>query len=326
MTPKRLNGVISTALLTASVTCFSGEAHATIIERVVALVGERPILLSELRERTKPFAQNLPPTPSERAAAESELYSEMLGRMVDEELLRRVASEAQVSVDREEVEAAIARVASGNGVTVEELLAEVERSGVSAAQYRIELRRQLLDAKVLNVRLQGRIRISEDDVRAEYQQLVSSERQQLEFRAAVIRLDLPATATSTETAKLLAQARALAEQARNGDDFSELSRSHSTDAATRESAGLLPSMRPAQLPPELQSVVLKLEVGEVGAPVRSGNTLVIIKLLERAESSLPSYEKATGQLQQRVQMRKMEKARRTWLDGLRKRTHVEIRL
>jgi peptidyl-prolyl cis-trans isomerase SurA len=319
MTPKRLTGVISTALLTASVTCFSGEAHATIIERVVALVGERPILLSELRERTKPFAQNLPQTPSERAAAESELYSEMLGRMVDEELLRRVASEAQVSVDREEVEAAIARVASGNGVTVEELLAEVERSGVSAAQYRIELRRQLLDAKVLNVRLQGRIRISEDDVRAEYQQLVSSERQQLEFRAAVIRLDLPATATSTETAKLLAQAR-------NGDDFSELSRSHSTDAATRESAGLLPSMRPAQLPPELQSVVLKLEVGEVGAPVRSGNTLVIIKLLERAESSLPSYEKATGQLQQRVQMRKMEKARRTWLDGLRKRTHVEIRL
>ncbi|MEN9579126.1 MAG: hypothetical protein RJA70_2135 [Pseudomonadota bacterium] len=326
MTVRRLISIVSVALVGAGAICVSGDAGATIVERVVALVGDRPVLLSELRERTKAFAQNLPKNTSERAAAESELYAEMLGRMVDEELLRRAASAAQVTVSREEVEAAIARVASGNGVTAEELLAEVERSGVSAAQYRTELRRQLLDAKVMNVRLQGRLGVSDDDLRAEYQRLVTGERQQLEFRAAVVRIQVPQDATRDEVAALLARARSVSDLGRGGADFGDLSRTYSTDESSRETGGLLPSMRPAQLPAELQNVVLKLELGEVSAPVRSGDTYVVLKLVERGESSLPPYAQAVSQLQQRVQMQKMEKARRVWLDGLRKRTHVEIRL
>jgi peptidyl-prolyl cis-trans isomerase SurA len=282
--------------------------------------------LSELRSRTDPFVKSLPGTPSERAAAKSQLYAEMLGRMVDEELLHKTANQAQISITREEVEAAIARVASGNGVTVEELIAEVERSGVSASEYRTEIRRQLLDAKVLNLRLQGRLRISEDDLRAEYQQLVASERQRLEFRAAVIRIEIPIDSTAAEAQALLARARSVAELARKGSDFAELSRTYSTDPTLEASGGLLPPMQPSQLPPELQRVVSSMDVGEVSAPVRSADTYVILKLLERSPSQLPTFDKARGQLQQRVQLRKMEKARRQWLDGLRKRTHVEIRL
>jgi hypothetical protein len=54
--------------------------------------------------------------------------------------------------------------------------------------------------------------------------------------------------------------------------------------------------------------------------------VVVLKVVDRAPSTLPSFEEVLPQLEQRVQLRKMEKARRTWLNSLRKTTHVEVRL
>ena len=64
----------------------------------------------------------------------------------------------------------------------------------------------------------------------------------------------------------------------------------------------------------------------MSAPLRLGDAWLVIKLVERGPSQLPEYEKAKPQLQTRVYAEKMDAARRQWLDGLRKRTHVDIRL
>ena len=48
-------------------------ADAAIVERVVAVIGERPILLSELRHRARPHLIAIAaqaPTPAQQAAAE----------------------------------------------------------------------------------------------------------------------------------------------------------------------------------------------------------------------------------------------------------------
>jgi len=312
------------ALVVAGSALLSTEARATIIERVVAVVGERPILLSELRSRAKPFEQTLPSSGSARASAVTQLYSQMLDRIVDEELIERAANQSQLKVSAEEVDAAIERVAKGNKVEVEQLLVEVERGGVSRAQYRIEIRRQLLDAKLINLRLQGRLRISEEDLRREYKNVVLGERKQLEFRTAEIRIAAGNTAAERRATATLAAS--LAERARAGEDFAELSRTYSSEASTKATGGLMPSMHMDALAAELRTPVLAMEVGEVSNAIQTGKYIVVLKLVERAESSLPSFKKATESLGQRVQMQKMERARRAWLDGLRRRTHVEVRL
>jgi peptidyl-prolyl cis-trans isomerase SurA len=312
------------ALLGALCVFQSAVAHATIVERVVAVVGERPILLSELRSRAKPFEQTLPPAGGERATAVTQLYAQMLDRIVDEELIEKAAVQAQLKVSGEEVDAAIGRVAKGNNVEVEQLLTEVERGGVTRAQYRIEIRRQLLDAKLMNLRLQGRLRISEEDLKREYNSIVRTERQQLEFR--VVQIRIAAGKTSAERQAVIKFGAGLVERARAGEDFAELSRTYSTDAAVKATGGEMPKMQIEGLPKELRGAVLGLEVGEVSGAIRSGQDLVILKLVERTESALPSFQEAAENIAQRVQLQKMERARRAWLDGLRRRTHVEVRL
>ena len=146
------------------------------------------------------------------------------------------------------------------------------------------------------------------------------------LRAAWIRFQIPPGSGASGAAKQKDIAAGVATRARSGADFADLAFEYSSDPATREQGGLLAPMRPGELPPDIDAALLGMEPGDISAPLRLGDAWLVIKLIERAESQLPEYEKAKQQLQTRVYAEKMDAARRQWLDGLRKRTHVDMRL
>jgi peptidyl-prolyl cis-trans isomerase SurA len=302
-------------------------AQATVVERVVAIVGDRAIFLSDLRERAQPFlirVETEVPVGAQRAAAISQIYSMLVERMIDEELQQRAATKSQIAVTPQEIDAALGRIASQNGVEVERLFAEARASGMNDKTYRNEIRRQVLEAKLLNLRLQGRVRVTTEDLRSAYQKLVIEERRKLRFRVAWVVLRAPLDAADNGRRRQLAER--IAAQAASGADFADLAARYSDDETTRQAAGLLPQLRVGQLPPALDRAALALNVGEVSAPVRQGDSYYVLKVVEREPSSLPTFEEARDELGERVYMDKMNKARRHWLEALRRRTHVEVRL
>lgn len=304
-------------------------AHATIVERVVAVVGDKAILLSDLQARAKPFQLQVyrsVPEGASRNAALSQVYRQLIEKLVDEELQGREAARSNITVTSEEIEKALEFSAKQNEVTVQQLFDEAQRNGLEPAEYRQEMRRQLLDAKMLNLRVQGRMRISEDDMKGAYRRAAQEERKRLSFRAAWIRFQIPAGGGAAEAQRVQSKAAEVAARARAGADFGTLAKAFSSDPTTRDQGGLLATMQPGELPPEIDSALLALEPGEVTGPVRFGDAWVVLKLVERSESQLPEYEQAKPQLQNRVYAEKMESAKRQWLDSLRKRTHVDIRL
>jgi peptidyl-prolyl cis-trans isomerase SurA len=304
-------------------------AQAAVVERVVAVVADKAILLSDVLQRARPFQLQIygsAPEGASRNAALSQLYRQLVERLVDEELQGREAAKANITVSAQEIQSAIERVAKQNEVTVEQLFEEAQKNGLNLTEYRAEIRRQLLDAKMLNLRVQGRLRISEDDMRGTYRRLQQEERRKLEFRAAWIRLQIPPGSGPEGANKVRDTAGQLSARARAGADFADLARTYSSDPATRQQGGLLAPMHPGDLTPEVDSALIAMEVGEVTQPLRQGEAWVVLKLIERSASQLPEYEKAKPQLQNRVYSEKMETTRRQWLDSLRKRTHVDIRL
>src|SRR5438445_12284877 len=60
---------------------------ASVAERVVAVVGEHAVLLSDMRQRARPFLMQIQvryPAGAQQAAAESELFKHRLQRIDDE--------------------------------------------------------------------------------------------------------------------------------------------------------------------------------------------------------------------------------------------------
>ena len=85
------------------------------MERIVAVVGERPILLTELRQRARPHLYRIAAStqnPTQAAAAESEMFRELLTRIIDERLEEQAADKAHLTVTPEEVDNGIKQVAA----------------------------------------------------------------------------------------------------------------------------------------------------------------------------------------------------------------------
>jgi peptidyl-prolyl cis-trans isomerase SurA len=295
-----------------------------VVERIVATVGERAILLSDLRRRAEPFmlqVQQSVPAGAQRNAAISQVYKAVLQKIVDEELMEKAAAQAKVTITPVEIDEALKRVATQNKLTVEQVLAEAGRAGMPESKYREELRRQLLEAKLLNVRLQGRIRITEEDLKAAFQKIEAEERAQLGVRLAWIVIR-GANHSASEARKLVDVAF---ERTRH-EDFAAVARTLSEDTTSRSNGGAMNKVQPGVLPPDLARNASTLAVGQVSRPFRSGADYVIIKVVERDPSNLPDFDSAKRDLGERVYMDKMAQARRLWLDNLKRQQHVDVRL
>jgi peptidyl-prolyl cis-trans isomerase SurA len=301
---------------------WANPGQATVVERVVAVVGERAILMSDLRTRATPYLGRIQqelPSDAHRAAAITQLHKQLVQQLVDEELIARAARRAKILIDEKEVTTALERVAKQNNITVARLLEEAEANGMKESQYRDELRRQILEARMLSLRVQGRVRVRDEDLRAMYLSLVFEERKKLNFEVAWIVLD-------GRGADAVSQAEVLSRRARSGESFAELARQYTIDSTTKDQGGVLGKLVPGKLPEALDKVAQRMDVGEVSAPIRLGDRFVILRLISRDESQLPSFEEARGELGERVYGEKMTKARKRWLDGLRGQSHIEVRL
>jgi len=312
----------SCGLLLAAILFMPRDGHATVVERIVAVVGDRAILMSDLRQRAVPYMARIQqelPTESHRAAAITQLHKQIVQQLVDEELISRAARRAKIVISEPEITSALERVAKQNNLTVARLLEEAGANGMKEAQYRDELRRQILEARMLSMRVQGRVRVRDEDLRAMYLALVLDERKKLNFEVAWIVLDGRVTDAST-------QADVLSGRARAGEPFAELAKQFTIDGSTKERGGMLGKVAPGKLPPAIDRIAQRLEVGEISSPIRLGDRLVILKLVARDETQLPTFDEARSELGERVYGEKMAKARRRWLEGLRGQSHVEVRL
>jgi peptidyl-prolyl cis-trans isomerase SurA len=124
------------------------------IERVVALVDGEPIWLSDIRNATVILRRQLKTLPpGKRESARRDMFEQLLDREIERRLIQKEARILGVTVGPEEVEKAVAMVAKQNAIDVPALMASVKKEGLTAASYRAELRYQVLEGKLLMLRM-----------------------------------------------------------------------------------------------------------------------------------------------------------------------------
>jgi peptidyl-prolyl cis-trans isomerase SurA len=318
------------ALLAGAVAVLAPPARAVVVERVVAIIGEQAIFLSDLRHRSRAILAQLhrqvPPGPR-RAAEESKMYRQLLDRMVDDRLEQVAADRAKITVSADEIDRALGIIATREKLTVEKLLSELGPSlGLTVQEYRDEVRRQILEEKLMNLRVLPRIRITPEDVRLGYQQLHREERRQLGYRAQWIVLRVPPGSSPEARDERRKLADQLSREARAGAEFASLARRYSDDSPTRDKGGDLGHAKPGDLAAPIEEVSFALEVGEVSSPFVFGTDFIVLHIAERDPSALPPLAQAQEEVAARVFGERREKAKRQWLDELRKSVHVDVRL
>lgn len=263
-----------------------GAAATRQADYIVAVVNSEPITNNEVRARMvrmeQQMAQQGAPMPPK-----NELARALLERMIVERAQLQLAKELGLQVSESAVDDAVLNVAKQNQLSVEELRRRMTAEGLVFAQFRTDLRNELLLNRLRDRELEPKAKVSEQEI-DEYlrEQTGASSAAVQEINLAQILVAVPENASAEQVSALQARAQAAADRARNGTDFTVLVKEFS--AATGGSADGQMGLRPAERYPQLfVDATQNVAVGGVAGPIRSGAGFHILKVIEKKRAGMP---------------------------------------
>lgn len=313
-------------LLQLSLLLLAGTAHARVVEKIAAVVGDSIIMGSEVEEKAAPLLSEAAqiPDPAKRAARASSLRHEVLDRLIDDELILQQASELKLTITSEQVDSSIEEIKRQNNIDEAQLQEALKGQGMTMTSYRADIKRQLLRFRVINIAVGSRVSISDEDVKSYYDRHMKTG-SNTQVKASHIFVAIPDGADASVVAEKQAQAQRILERAKKGEDFAKLARELSDDPATRAEGGDLGFFGKDMLPKPIEEMVFAMNVGDIRGPVRADRGFHVIKLVDRRVKDAKPLEEVKDDIRMQLRQKEMERQTKTYLTELRKKTLVDIR-
>lgn len=265
----------------------AAEASPRSADYIVAVVNSEPITNNEVRARMARFERQLAQS-GQPVPPRAEFARQVLERLISEKAQLQLARESGVKVEESTVDQAEQNVARQNRIDVPELRRRLAAEGIPLAQFREDLRNQLLLTRLRERELESRVKVTDADVDQflREQQQGGSEGAGVEINLAHILVAVPENATEAQIASLRAKAQRAQQRARAGEDFATLVREFSDAPGAAASGGQVGLRSADRYPPLFVQAVQALPEGGVGEIVRSGAGFHVLKVIERRSAAL----------------------------------------
>ena len=267
-----------------------------VVDQVVAVVGNRPVLASQVDEELfsrQAQGADLPKAPEQLDAIRREVVSSI----VDEELLvQQAARDTAIQVTDQEVADGVeqqVRKVRGNFTSEVDYRDELKKAGfqtpeeyrrwLTDQQRRAALQNRLIDGLKASGKLKP-VSPTEQEMRKFFEQQkgnLGSRPATISFRQIVI----SPKPNPAAMAKVRAQADSIVLELRGGADFATAARRFSQDPGSREQGGSLNWFRRGVMVPEFERVAFSLKPGVISDPVPSpfGYHIIQVERIQPAE-------------------------------------------
>lgn len=293
------------------------------LDRVVAVVNDTIILQSELDARLLPLrAQAAQITdPAEQRRRLAKMTSQVLEEMVSEELMVQAAEAARVEVDSSEVQAALDEIKQQNNLDDTGLAQALASQGFTVQGYRMDLRRQLLRLRAVNQLVAARVQVTDEDVRARYDELQRRSDAVSAVFLSHILIKLPEKPTEQQLQAANEAAAKAIERFKGGEAFAAIAKDVSADPNVE-----LGWFQRGSINPSWEQIVFSMEKGDVRGPVSGPQGLHVFHVSDVKQSELKPFADMKEQLQRELRRKDLDKQTALWVDELRKKAYIDIKL
>ena len=297
-----------------------------IIDRIVAVVNSDIITLYDLNRALKPYEENIKALGYETEKERETLFQvrkDLLDQLIDSKLADQEIERAQISVSESDIDGTIERMKVARSVTDEQLREGLARQGMTMAEYRKEMREQILRTKLVNREVKSKIVVTKEDIKAYYdghQDEYAGEKKYYLYNI-FVRLS-PQTDTS-EKEDALRQIEVAIARLNQGLSFEDLV-NELNDSSSRVQGTDLGLYRPDELSKQLQGAVVKLKAGEFSEVLDTdfGPQIIYVqKIQETPTKSLDEIESEIGEI---LYNELVDNRYQDWLDELRKRSLIKV--
>jgi peptidyl-prolyl cis-trans isomerase SurA len=230
------------------------------LDGIIVVLDEEVILASELNETIRQVelqlrSQDRPLPPRDV------LRRQVLERLILQRLQLQRAKAAGIQVSEDDLRQALTSIAARNQMSVNEFAEAASREGVDFAQFREQLRADLMINKLRQREVESRVVVSEQDVDF-FLQSPAGKQQDSEYHISHILVSVREGADDAEKLASRNRAEEVLVKARAGEDFAQLAARYSNDqlaltggdlgwrdvaALPSLFANLVPSMKPGDI-------------------------------------------------------------------------------
>lgn len=260
-------------------------------QRIVALVNDDVISLRDITQRARVImvTARLPDTAEvQRAVREQAMRS-----LIDERLQMQEAKRRGISVSQQEVDGAINLIERQLGIPAGRFEQFAERSGIDSNIFLNQIRAELTWARMIRARMSATVTITDQEVDEAIAKLRSSAGQTEELISEIlVAVDNPDQEEPQRQA-----AQRIVEQLRAGASFPAMARQFSR-GTTAAKGGEVGWVQRGTLPEEVDSVLARMNKGDISEPIRSIGGYHIVALRDRRRIAMPGAEDSKVSLKQ----------------------------
>lgn len=303
-------------------------AHAEVVDRIVAVIEDEIVTLRELEAKAEPYLASLDAEGQEKdpAARRRGVLKQVLDIEIGERIVAKEisASRERLGVTSRDVDRAIEEVLRINNLNREQLQAALYGQGVTWSEYRKKLREQIERARLIQMKVQGRVQVKDADVKRRCEGRAGT--RAVQVCASHILRKIPAGATAQQTEALRAQMTKLQAELASGADFAAYALKYSDDQSAPD--GDVGCFSRGEMVDPFERAAYGTAIGDVSPVFRTQFGFHILKVYDRRN---PSSGKCTEAeeletFRNELYQEELERQMNVWIEELRRKAFVEVKL
>ena len=297
-------------------------ASAEIVDRIVAVVNDDIITLSELKSAIRPYEDKLAASGYSQDKMETMLFNlkqEMLKNLVDRKITDQEVKKLGFTVSDQEVDRAIEQLKRSRMMTQEDLEKALKQEGMTFESYREKIRQEILRPKLINFSVKSKVIVTDKDIKSYY----DAHPEMYGGTKKVYLRNIMITAGALDVDGFVQQkmneiSRALLD----GKSFGEVARRYS-QAPNAGDGGRIGLFSLDTLSGEIADAVKDLAAGEHTAFIQTdlGYQMFFVEKIE--EGSGKPLKAVSDEISKKLYDQIVEKKFNTWIEGLRDKAHVK---
>jgi len=293
------------------------------VDKVAVTVNGIEILESEIQKTIKPQLDSIAKQSTQLPPAVVKQYTQQFWEQALEQLIRRTLLDEKVQaagiiVTEEEVIGQITEIAAAQGFSLEDFMKAMEQLGHGFDEVKGDVREQLARNRFMESLWVGKIDVTQDDAKKHYDENLKRFETPEQVRASHILIQPELTGADPNEAKAKARAKAedLLRQIKEGADFAELAKAHSScpSAPKGGDLGFFPRDQALEA---FDNVAFALEVGQMSDVVETKYGFHIIKVTDHKDAGVTSFEQAKDDIIEQLTEQKQSDFAGAYIESLK---------
>ena len=315
------------ATLVLSLSAFAQETQVRVIDEVVAQVNDGVITLSRVKREAKSIMASFVQegkTKEEAQKLVDEKQGELNAGLINEELLIQKAKEAGLDGNIEATlnQKFVEIMKQYNLKTVEELYAEMEKTGVDPKQIREEWRKQATRDRVIEKEVQLKVYWGFNG--KELKEYYEKNKSKFATPETVSFSELFLGFAGRDEKEVREKAKKLYAELKAGGDFAKITKENSDPGIVTNGTGKLEKIRVADLVETIGKPIKGLKVGEVTEPIDIDTLGVAIMHIDerQAASAESSYDE--NAVRMAMMAERVPEEQKRFMSKLREMAYIKI--